>query len=204
MAKPGRPPLDPAEKKRRQIEKYVGKILDVLVDGNEDAKSQALLDLEGTPERVSRMLVHETISYPKRPRIKVTALEEPGDVLGIGPIGYASTCAHHLLPFTGHAWIAYLADKRLLGLSKFSRIVRYCSKRLQLQERLTQQVRNELVQILDPEALLVVMKAEHGCISCRGVEDPSMRTVTASLYGDDTHDTSIIDELYKVIDRCGG
>lgn len=199
-----RPKIPTEERKRRRIERLVTSMIDCLLDGNENKEGRTLLDIENTPARVARMLVDETIAYPARPILHTTKIKPgEGDILAIGPIGVSSVCGHHILPFTGSVWIAYLADTKLLGLSKFSRVVRYCSQRLQLQERLTHQVRDELVAVLEPYALLVVMRCEHGCISCRGVHEPGMMTVTSALYpSDDTVEARIVSELYAAIDRC--
>jgi GTP cyclohydrolase I len=94
-----------------------------------------------------------------------------------------SVCEHHLLPFTGHARVGYLPGRRILGLSKFARVVDSCSRRAQTQERLTQQVAEHLRDQLDPRGVGVVIEAHHSCMSLRGVRAESARTVTSALFG---------------------
>ncbi len=187
------------ERVQRQVEEHLRKIIELLSSQHEGERDFVHLDLENTPARVSRMWCQETLSYPEMPALHLT--EMPANVLALGPIGFSSTCAHHMLPFTGHAWAGYLADGKVLGLSKFTRVVKAYSKRFQLQERLTSQVCDFLAKHMEPKVLIVVMKAQHGCISCRGVEDPNQNTVTSALYHDsDERPHEIIDEIYRVIE----
>jgi GTP cyclohydrolase I len=94
-----------------------------------------------------------------------------------------SVCEHHLLPFTGRAHVGYLPGQRILGLSKFARLVDLHSRRAQTQERLTQQVAAHLQAALDPRGVGVVIEAEHSCMSLRGARAAGARTVTSALYG---------------------
>jgi len=98
-------------------------------------------------------------------------------------IPFESVCEHHLLPFVGLAHVAYLPGERIVGLSKLARVVEMFSRRLQVQERLTQQVANWLVTELDPRGVGVVLEAEHMCMSVRGVRARGARTVTSALRG---------------------
>jgi GTP cyclohydrolase I len=94
-----------------------------------------------------------------------------------------SVCEHHLLPFTGRAHVGYLPGQRILGLSKFARLVDLHSRQAQTQERLTQQVAAHLQAALDPRGVGVVIEAEHSCMSLRGARAAGARTVTSALYG---------------------
>jgi GTP cyclohydrolase I len=98
-------------------------------------------------------------------------------------IPFSSLCEHHLLPFTGVAHVAYLPGDRLLGLSKLARVVKHFSRRPQVQERLTTQVADWLVEELHPKGVGVVLEAEHTCMSIRGVQASGVRTVTSALAG---------------------
>lgn len=207
--KGGRPPITPEEKRRRLVEHHFAKILSHLVSGLGE-KEVKKLDLLNTPLRVSKMLVHELLSYPEPPsedELCIAAVDR-GDIVTVGPIGFSSICAHHVLPFTGHAWISYLADTKVMGLSKFTRVVKAFSKRFQIQEVLTRSILEYLVGHLDPVVMIVQMRAQHGCIACRGVEDPLQQTVTSALYyyGENEKNaeppTSIVAELYRNIDRA--
>jgi GTP cyclohydrolase I len=96
---------------------------------------------------------------------------------------FYSMCAHHLVPFYGHAHIAYIPRERILGLSKFSRILEFYAKRPQLQERLTEQVVTFLEEKLQPQGAMVVIEARHLCVEMRGVKKPGALTVTSALRG---------------------
>jgi GTP cyclohydrolase IA len=98
-------------------------------------------------------------------------------------IPFYSMCAHHLVPFYGHAHIAYIPRDRILGLSKFARILEFYAKRPQLQERLTEQVVTYLEQKLQPLGAMVVIEARHLCVEMRGVKKPGALTVTSALRG---------------------
>ena len=98
-------------------------------------------------------------------------------------IPFYSLCAHHLVPFYGHAHIAYIPNDRILGLSKFSRILEFYAKRPQLQERITEQVVTFLEEKLQPQGAMVVIEARHLCVEMRGVKKPGALTVTSALRG---------------------
>jgi GTP cyclohydrolase I len=98
-------------------------------------------------------------------------------------IPFYSMCAHHLVPFYGHAHIAYIPRERILGLSKFARILEFYAKRPQLQERLTEQVVTYLEEKLQPQGAMVVIEARHLCVEMRGVKKPGALTVTSALRG---------------------
>jgi len=98
-------------------------------------------------------------------------------------IPFYSMCAHHLVPFYGHAHLAYIPNDAILGLSKFARILEFYAKRPQLQERLTEQVANYLETKLKPQGVMVVVEARHLCVEMRGVKKPGAVTVTSSIRG---------------------
>ena len=98
-------------------------------------------------------------------------------------IPFYSLCAHHLVPFYGHAHIAYIPRERILGLSKFGRVLEFYARRPQLQERLTEQVADYLQERLQPSGAMVVIEARHLCVEMRGVRKPGAETVTSALRG---------------------
>ncbi|MGH9380296.1 MAG: GTP cyclohydrolase I FolE [Thermoanaerobaculia bacterium] len=98
-------------------------------------------------------------------------------------IPFYSLCAHHLVPFYGHAHVAYIPRDRIMGLSKFARILEFYARRPQLQERLTEQVVDFLEEKLDPHGAMVVIEARHLCVEMRGVQKPGAETVTSALRG---------------------
>lgn len=115
-------------------------------------------------------------------------------------IPFYSMCAHHLVPFYGHAHIAYIPEDRILGLSKFARILEFYAKRPQLQERLTEQVANFMVDKLAPKGVMVVIEARHLCVEMRGVKKPGALTTTSALRGC-FHDRAVREEFLDLLRR---
>ncbi|MDE7379787.1 MAG: GTP cyclohydrolase I, partial [Clostridia bacterium] len=107
-----------------------------------------------------------------------------GDIVIEKDISFSSTCEHHLMPFFGKIAIAYIPDKKVVGLSKLARCVEVFAKRLQLQERLTQQIASAIMEHLSPKGVLVWCEAEHTCMTCRGVKKAGTKTVTYKVAGD--------------------
>jgi GTP cyclohydrolase IA len=139
-------------------------------------------ELAETPRRVVAVL--EELLTPSPFEMTTFANDEGYDELVIArDIPVRSLCAHHLLPFTGVAHVAYLPDQRILGLSKLARVTEMFSRGLQVQERLTTQIGNWLNNQLAPKGVGVVIEAEHLCVTLRGVQARGARTVTSSLHG---------------------
>jgi GTP cyclohydrolase IA len=115
-------------------------------------------------------------------------------------IPFYSLCAHHLVPFYGHAHIAYIPRDRILGLSKFSRILEFYAKRPQLQERLTEQVVTFFEEKLQPQGAMVVIEARHLCVEMRGVKKPGAMTVTSALRGI-FHERQVREEFLDLLRR---
>jgi GTP cyclohydrolase I len=115
-------------------------------------------------------------------------------------IPFYSMCAHHLVPFYGHAHIAYIPGDRILGLSKFARILEFYAKRPQLQERLTEQVVGFLEEQLHPQGAMVVVEARHLCVEMRGVKKPGAVTVTSALRGI-FHQRPVREEFLDLLNR---
>lgn len=95
-----------------------------------------------------------------------------------GPIAFASLCEHHALPFIGHAWVGYLRREKIIGVSKFTRIVRMYARRFTLQERIAQEVVNELMTLLTPYGVAVYLEAHHACTQARSVNEANAKTRT--------------------------
>lgn len=109
--------------------------------------------------------------------------DEYDELVLVEGIPVRSVCEHHMLPFTGVAHVGYLPGERILGLSKFARLVEFLACRAQTQERLTKQIADQLQHHLDPRGVGVVVEAEHTCMSLRGARTPGTRTVTSALLG---------------------
>jgi len=143
-------------------------------------------ELERTPERVAAAWCDDLVSgYGIDPAEILTwtdAAPGGGPVL-VRQISFASICAHHLLPFSGQAHVAYLPDERLAGLSKIGRVVDAHARRLQTQERLTASIADSLRDVLAPRGVLVVLCAEHTCMTLRGVRKEQAEMVTVEARG---------------------
>jgi len=165
----------------------VGVDLDKAADAVADLLSALGVDtnadgLEETPARVAKALAE--MLTPEPFNVTTFANDEGYDELVVArAIPFTSLCEHHLLPFSGFAYVGYLPDERLVGLSKLARVVEHFSRRLQVQERLTAQVANYLQSTLQPKGVGVVLEAEHLCMSLRGVRSGGTRTVTSALKG---------------------
>lgn len=139
--------------------------------------------LRDTPERAARAWGDLTSGYSADPKLTTFPAEGADQIVALRDISFFSLCEHHLLPFYGHAHIAYLPGSEILGLSKFARVVDSFSRRLQVQERLTQEIADRLEEALDPKGLVVVLEAEHLCMAMRGVQRIGSRTRTSFASG---------------------
>ena len=159
-------------------------VREILAAIGEDPDRDGLLD---TPARVARMYAETCSGLHIDPseHLKKTFDVDHDEMVMVRDIPVYSICEHHLLPFHGMAHTAYIPKKngRITGLSKLARVVDGYAKRPQVQERLTQQVANAMADALDPHGVLVVIEAEHMCMSMRGVRKPGSSTVTSAVTG---------------------
>lgn len=142
--------------------------------------------LQETPARIVRSWKELYGGYHERPEDVLKTQfhgEQYGEMVLLRGIEFYSTCEHHLLPFQGKAHVAYLPEKRIVGLSKLARLVDIYARRLQVQERLTQQIATQLQEILRPTGVAVMIEAQHQCMSCRGVRKPGGTMVTSAYLG---------------------
>jgi GTP cyclohydrolase I len=169
------------DEKIEAIEKHVEAILHIIgMDLTDDS-------LKRTPHRVAKMYVKETFAglHPEN-KPKVTLFENKyqyNQMLVEKNIQVYSVCEHHLVPIIGKCHVAYISNGEVIGLSKINRIVKYFSKRPQVQERLTQQIMEELKSALKTNDVAVVIDAAHMCVATRGIEDVNSSTVTAAISG---------------------
>ncbi|WPP50675.1 GTP cyclohydrolase I FolE [Catalinimonas niigatensis] len=142
--------------------------------------------LKGTPLRVAKMYIEEIFSGIKpENKPKATLFENKyqyNEMLVEKDITFFSSCEHHFVPITGKAHVAYISNGYVIGLSKINRIVQYFAKRPQVQERMTMQIANELKEVLRTDDIAIVVDAAHMCVSSRGVQDVTSKTIT-SYYG---------------------
>ncbi len=143
-------------------------------------------DLKKTPERVAEMYAEIFSGISKDParELEVLLSEKHHEIVLLKDISLYSVCEHHLLPFIGKAHIAYIPkNNRVTGLSKIARVVEILSKRLQVQERLTTEIAEILMKKLKPMGVMVIIEAEHLCMSMRGVKKSGVLTVTSAVRG---------------------
>ena len=145
-----------------------------------------------TPQRVSKMWDELLKGYDDNPMdilSKQFDVDAAGDgvntngIVVVKDIPFFSQCEHHLVPFYGKVSIAYLPREKVVGLSKFARLVECYARRLQVQERLTKQIITDIINYLNPHGAMVVVEAEHMCMTMRGIQKPGTKTVTSRLYG---------------------
>jgi GTP cyclohydrolase I len=172
----GKPPVDLA-----RVEAAVREILAAI---GEDPDREGL---EGTPARVARMYAEVFSGLRESPdhHLEVTFAADHDEMVMVRDIPLYSCCEHHLLPWLGKAHVAYIPndDGRVTGLSKLARLVDAYARRPQVQERLTSQIADEIDRTLQPKGVMVVIEAEHLCMSMRGVRKPGATTVTSAVRG---------------------
>jgi GTP cyclohydrolase I len=160
--------------------------------------------LQRTPERVSKSLAWLTRGYAMSVEDVVggAVFEESHEsMVMVRDIELYSLCEHHLLPFFGRAHVAYIPDGRIVGLSKLARIVEVFARRLQVQERLTEQVAQAIEDVLHPRGVGVVIEATHLCMMMRGVEKQNSRTITSALRGEFRDCPMTRDEFLRLAHR---
>lgn len=162
-----------------KIEEAVRMILEAV---GEDTEREGLLD---TPKRVARMYQEILGGLKETPNqhLHVQFNEEHEEMVLVKDIPFHSLCEHHMLPFFGLAHVAYIPHGRVTGLSKLARVVEGFSRRLQLQERLTSQISDSIMEILQPKGVLVVIEAEHMCMTMRGIRKAGSKTLTSAVRG---------------------
>jgi GTP cyclohydrolase IA len=196
--RPERTRVTHPERPEPEPQPFAEKVRDILVALGEDAGREGLLK---TPERVEKSLRFLTQGY------YMTVEEVIGDavfeerhqsMIMVRDIEVYSLCEHHLLPFYGRAHVAYIPNGKILGLSKVARVVDVFARRLQVQERLTDQIADAIMDVLNPTGVGVVITAAHFCMMMRGVEKQNSRAVTSALRGIFRDDSKTRDEFLRL------
>ncbi|GGD07267.1 GTP cyclohydrolase I FolE [Hyunsoonleella pacifica] len=160
--------------------------------------------LKGTPKRVAKMYIDEIFSGlnpENKPKVALFDNKyQYNQMLVEKNITFYSNCEHHFVPIIGKAHVAYISSGKVIGLSKLNRIVQYYAKRPQVQERLTNQIANELKEALNTEDIAVIIDAKHLCVSSRGIKDDTSATVTA-YYGGKFNTSEKITELQNYLNN---
>jgi GTP cyclohydrolase I len=162
------------------IAKHFRAILELL---GEDPNREGLLD---TPKRYAKAMEFLTSGYGKKPEDvvgKALFRSDTSELVIVRDIELFSLCEHHLVPFYGKAHVAYIPNGKIIGLSKIPRIVDLFARRLQVQERLTTQISESLMRVLDAQGVAVIIEASHLCMMMRGVEKQNSYTITSSMLG---------------------
>ena len=178
-----------------EVEEAMQSVLDSLViDTDNDHNTQE------TAKRVAKMFVNETFGGRYVPQPRVTSFPNMGykSLYTTGPISIRSTCAHHFQNIVGKCWVGILPEDEVIGLSKFNRIVHHIAERPQIQEEMTTQIANELVKYAKTPNVAVIVKAEHHCMTHRGVKEHESDMTTAIMLGAfDSHE-SLKKEFYDI------
>lgn len=157
--------------------------------------------LKATPSRIARMYEEiytgsDEMAYDHLSR---TFTCENSDMVIEKDITFYSTCEHHMMPFYGKAHIAYIPDGKVVGISKLARTVEEFAKRLQIQENLTSQIADAIMDNLDPKGVMVMLEAEHMCMTMRGVKKPGTKTVTFAYRGLFEEDKELRDDFLAIV-----
>jgi GTP cyclohydrolase IA len=185
------------ELKKGLLEEHIRAILELI---GEDPEREGLLD---TPKRVAKMYEEVFAGVGVNPETALTTTfeEEYEGLVIVKDINYYTFCEHHLIPFFGKAHIGYIPNGRVVGLSKFARLVELVSKRPQVQERMTQQIADAIMNVLKPEGVIVSVEGQHLCMCARGVKKPGSSTVTTVKKGVFKENDALVQEFERALLR---
>lgn len=185
------------ELKKALLEEHVRGILELI---GEDPNREGLLD---TPKRVAKMYgeVFEGVGIDPASALTTTFEESYDGIVVVKDITYYTFCEHHLIPFFGKAHIGYIPNGRVVGLSKFARLVELASKRPQVQERMTQQIADAIMSVLQPKGVIVSIEGQHLCMCARGVKKPGSATVTTVKKGEFHENVALSEEFERALSR---
>ncbi len=186
---------------KAEIEFHFQKILEAMVIDTENDHNT-----KETAKRVSKMFIDEIFAGRFQPPPRVTVFPNIGydQVYTSGPIAIRSTCAHHFMPIVGRCWIGVQPGKEVVGLSKFNRLVDWVSSRPQIQEEMTQQIADLIEEQITPVGLAVIVKAEHFCLTHRGVKEHENDMTTSIMRGSFRTDPLLKQEVLTLISQSKG
>lgn len=173
----------------------------LLLEGiGEDPEREGLKE---TPDRIARMYEELYGGMEEDPKVHLlkTFSADSSELVVEKDITFYSTCEHHLLPFYGKVHIAYVPDGRVVGLSKLARTVEVFARRLQIQEQLTGQIADALMDCIAPKGVMVMVEAEHMCMTMRGIKKPGSQTVTVARRGQFEMDPWLEERVFRMIGR---
>ena len=172
----------------------------ILEGVGEDITREGLIE---TPDRIARMYHELAAGYEDDPAVHLSKRFHAGssDMVVEKDLTFYSFCEHHMLPFFGKAAVAYVPDGEVVGLSKIARTVEVYARRFQLQERLTSQIADAFMKELKPKGVMVLIEAEHMCMSMRGIKKPGAKTVTSVTRGVFEDDEKLQNDFYRMLGR---
>ena len=187
------------EEVRRIDQEKIKQAVRLLLEGiGEDPSREGLVE---TPERIARMYeeIYGGLTEDAGVHLAKTFTVEHSEMVLEKDITFYSTCEHHLLPFYGKAHIAYIPDGRVVGLSKLARTVEVYARRPQIQEQLTGQIADALEKYLEPKGVMVMIEAEHMCMTMRGIKKPGSKTVTVAKRGVFAEEEALQNTFFRML-----
>ncbi|MEI3219352.1 MAG: GTP cyclohydrolase I FolE [Lachnoclostridium sp.] len=173
----------------------------LLLEGmGEDVNREGLLE---TPDRIARMYeeLYGGMNQDASKHLSKVFHVDNNEMVIEKDITFYSTCEHHMLPFYGKVHIAYIPDGKVVGLSKLARTVEVFARRLQLQEQLTGQIADALMTRMQPKGVIVMIEAEHMCMTMRGIKKPGSQTVTLARRGEFEHNLALEERFFRMLGR---
>ena len=171
-------------------------LVSLLIDIENDHNTQE------TAERVAKMYLHEVFKgrYHQQPKIaSFPNVKQLDEIYTVGPISVRSACSHHLVPILGNCWIGIKPGERVIGLSKFARVVDWVFSRPHIQEEAVMILADEIERLCKPQGLAILVKAQHYCMKWRGVKEPQTSMVNSIVRGDFRHDPSLKAEFFELV-----
>ena len=164
----------------------------------EDINREGLIE---TPKRIARMYeeICGGMAETAKEHLSKTFSVDNNEMVLEKDIVFYSTCEHHMMPFYGRAHIAYIPDGKVVGLSKLARTVEVYAKRLQIQEQMTGQIADAIIEYLKPKGVMVAVEAEHMCMTMRGIKKPGSRTVTLASRGIFDEDAALKEQFFHLL-----
>lgn len=182
-------------------QKKIEEAIRLLLEGmGEDPERPGLID---TPARVARMYAEilEGMGKTAQDHLSRVFPVENGEMVVEKDITFYSTCEHHLMPFYGKAHVAYIPDGKVVGLSKLARTVEVFARRLQIQEQMTGQIADAIMEYLGPKGVMVMLEAEHTCMTMRGIKKPGSKTVTLATRGVFEDNALLQERFFRMIGK---
>lgn len=189
------------DEKQQILSRLESQFREILITMKFDVDDQNLID---TPRRIAKAWFSELLAGRYNPKPKVTVFENEDNInqmVTLKDIEVKSMCSHHFLPFIGKCHIAYIPDKKIIGISKLARIVEWFARRAQLQEILTKQIADFLDDELKPKGVAVYISATHTCMTLRGVNQPLDTKLTTTEVRGCFEDVACRNEFLKIIDK---